>query len=532
MSLHGDDLDQRRKPASDDDEDEDGEVVIKKEDFFKTPSGRQFRNDMETLQSEIARLKQVNLKRNKEIDEAYLKVEEMTNSKRRMECDHQERLDELSRKTRELERSAVGRGDVAYQIRRSFDGRSPLTETPKFDGRALFGYMGSDEEKDKKDKPFVKWTFNFDRNKATLRSFIGYFNTFAELGGYDDQQKCHQLLRSFGMDAMRIVERLGRRYNYEKLVAAIYDYFEPEESKQSKQIKLNSLQRKKSESARDFANRVQDLVGSCFTSLSKGEQDEMTVARFIQGHDKESMRDLLSCRFKHIDHAVNHMDMLEASGITSYATDATSTRAASSKQASKATAATAAIENASANVADINSDNHEAEVDAIVDACAATMEDDGIECEDDVLVELAARVYKKFPEARRTGKCYYCGAPGHLWMKCYKLRMRLQKQGYRPPSSRFGGRTRSDSRGRGRRFTPRPDDRRPGDRRPDDRRPNPKPFRARPDSDQKSPTKGQGKMKYFMESMLHLFQGMDSDEFQSEDDKDEKEEEVDDSLNE
>ena len=93
-----------------------------------------------------------------------------------------------------------------------------IVRTPAFTGTRNHD---SDSDNDTpRTVPFVKWTLNFDRNKTTLSNYLSYFSTHADLNQYTDNQKCQQLLRSFGLDAIRITQRLGDAYTYDSLIAS------------------------------------------------------------------------------------------------------------------------------------------------------------------------------------------------------------------------------------------------------------------------------------------------------------------------
>lgn len=293
----------------------------------------------------------------------------------------------------------------------------------------------ADTTAQKQQPPFVKWTMTFDRNKTTLSNYISYFVVHAQLNEYTEQQKCQQLLKSFGMDALRLAQRLGAVYTFESLVEVLYQYYEPKESKQAKQLKLNTIIRSPKESARDFANRVQDLVSTCFSSISPNELDEMVIARFVQGHHQSAKASLLARPFKSIDEAVNHVDMLEASKVITQVSQATPDGENTSNSCKPVTAtgkpaSTKCIPSYTVDTHE-EEDNHIPDVDAILDVYTTSI-DVVDNDEDDALEFLATKIYRKFPKARNTMKCFYCGAPGHSWMKCYRLLAQLQKRGFRP----------------------------------------------------------------------------------------------------
>ena len=327
--------------------------------------------------------------------------------------------------------------------RRPAPQRIPMT--PVFQGDRTVSSQS--ESGDKGPRPrFNKWTLNFDPNKTTLTDYLYYFNITADLNEYTDSEKCHQLLCGFQTDALRIAKRLGTGYNFETLVRTLYGYYEPAESRQTKQVKLNNLQRKPGEKARDFANRVQDLVSSCFSSLDPIELDDMVLARFIQGHDVSIKASLLTRTFRNIDEAVTVVDILEESNVVTVSKETSPLSAnaatASTKHDSKESKAKPSTRKrrdaVQVNLAEEEEDCpdelsvYAVDIDAMVDVCLASLDDDDDVYEDDVLDALATKVYRKYPAARSSAKCFYCGTPGHRWLKCYQLLSRLQKLGYKP----------------------------------------------------------------------------------------------------
>ena len=302
--------------------------------------------------------------------------------------------------------------------------------------------------------PFVKWTLSFDRNKSTLSNYLSYFCLHADLNEYSDSQKCQQLLKGFGMDALRLAQRLGTSYTFDTLLDVLYKYYEPKESKQAKQLKLNTITRNTNESA-----RVQDLVSTCFNTISPTELDEMVIARFIQGHHQTAKANLLARPFQSIDEAVNHVDMLEASNVISPAVQKEKTPVGdkvsqSCRPTSKASHLASTLAKLVPTYAvdvneEENEDSHIPELDAILDVYSISIDEDDDVTEDEALEFLATRVYKKFPRATNNRKCFYCGTQGHTWMKCYRLMAQLQKKGFKPsrdrnqrqprqPQARFG----------------------------------------------------------------------------------------------
>ena len=340
-----------------------------------------------------------------------------------------------------------------------------------------------------------KWTLSFDRAKNTLYDFIGYFNTHADLEGYSENIKCQQLLRSFGSDAARIVRRLGNNYTYETLIKVLYEYYEPVESRQAKMLRLRTVKRKSSESPRDFANRIQDLVSQCHCTMPVKEADAMAIVAFLHGHEEKIKNYMIGKNFASIDEAVNFVDTLEDSGFIK--PEQSSTRDAGKSYAATANTTPHRRRATRVNLAREDSSDEDdcetyaVEVDAMIDVMFADDEDEDM-YEDEVLETLASRVFRRFPQARNRGSCFYCGRQGHMWSRCRQLLERLRKNGMqsrRPQGQRRDYRDRPSSRSQA---PPR------GDRSRDDRYGNSSssryPYRSRrsssPQRDDKSSQRG------------------------------------------
>ena len=212
------------------------------------------------------------------------------------ECRNKEyELDSLCTKFGEPQRRSTCNYTTSHRL--LFD--SPIgTKTESVVDRSLQMplYHGKKEE-DTKSHHFVKWTLQFNREKNTLGTFINYFNIHADLNDYSDNQKCQQLLRSFGLDAIRLTQRLGSKYDFRRLVEVLFEYYEPAESKSSKQMRFQSLVRKATETPREFPNRIQDLASTAFHTMSPDEVDEMVIARFVEGHDLNARIQLLARQY-------------------------------------------------------------------------------------------------------------------------------------------------------------------------------------------------------------------------------------------
>ena len=268
---------------------------------------------------------------------------------------------------------------------------------------------------------------------------------------------------------------------------------------------------------------MQDLVSTCFITLGTAELDEMVVARFIQGHEKTARSSLLARNFRSVDEAVNHVDMLEATEtITLPQKDATQTP---KKQVVTGATANMAASTSKTQTPSVESDEldcnvHECEVDALLDVFVASNDPDDFEDEEDVMEALAARMYKRFPQARKSRKCFYCGAQGHMWMKCYKLLSQLQRNGYQPRPSR-GQVSNRGRRGRGyqsHRVSPKPSDR-------GGRTSTPRNLFGQKDGTSPRKSRNKKKMRSFMEMMdAYMAEGEDEEEEREEDDSDNEQE--------
>jgi len=298
---------------------------------------------------------------------------------------------------------------------------------------------------------FVKWSIKFDPLQCTLASYLSHFEAHAQLHQYDERQKCHQLLSSLGSEAARILKRLPAQYTYEDLCHAMAVYFEPPENRDAKQLQLRSTVRKPGQSPRDFANCLQDLSDVAYSHLDQNERDTSALRQFIQGQADAITTFLLASRPKTLDEAVNLINMYEASA------DAKSRQGllqagsplscVQGYQKQPVTPVCSLVNQTHISTPNIN-DSHEPEINNLVDALVCqvsfsqTVFDE--EDEDQFFDLLMSKVQQKFPSSRSSRVCFYCGTPGHMWVKCLKLIHKLQSHGFRGKSLAVNPQKRSD----------------------------------------------------------------------------------------
>ena len=284
------------------------------------------------------------------------------------------------------------------------------------------------------EKKFVKWTLKLDLKKCSLSRYLQHFETHATLHHYTEEDTCNQLLDGLGHDGAYIIDRLGPSYSYSSLRDTLFNYYEPEESRGARSLQFQNAKREPKQSPRDFANKLDDLARLSFGSISKNERDKMVIRQFIVGHAPSLVPMLLACRFSTLDEAVNHVEMLEnmpdvlkpskphdASRPTFVRHDVA--QAAYAQPSQPATSC----------------DAHIAEVDGIMDVLLTTSSPEDYTDEDVFCEVLASQVYRRFPQAASQGeKCFYCGLKGHRWLKCYRLRSKLQQNGLRTPVRQQG----------------------------------------------------------------------------------------------
>ena len=135
--------------------------------------------------------------------------------------------------------------------------------------------------------------------------------------------------------------------------------------------------------------------------------------------------------------AVNHAQTLESTGaIKIVAPDNSTSTPTMTTDNGGAAAAAVNVNSSTSHTTD--PDDHSCEIDALLDVYITTSDvDPEYTFEEDILDGLAVKLYKRYPRARTSSKCYYCGKPGHVWMKCYSLLSRLQSHGYRASPRRM-----------------------------------------------------------------------------------------------
>jgi hypothetical protein len=285
-------------------------------------------------------------------------------------------------------------------------------------------------------KKFVKWSLKFDQHKSNLHNYLQHFETHANLNTYTESDKCQQLLQGLGHDASRIIPRLGSSYSYKTLKETMYAYFEPAEARAARKLQFQNAKREPKQTPRDFANKLDDLAHLSYESMSQTEREKLVITQFIHGQAQNLVPFLLSCQFHTIDQAVNHVDMIEnIPGATTPATT-TSTMRSNARPIQAVAAVALAPSGAQSN------DSHAFDVDGIMDVLLSSTSPDDFEDEDDFCIALASQVYRRYPQAaNQKEKCFYCGMNGHRWLKCYRLRSKLQQNGFKgpirsPPSNR------------------------------------------------------------------------------------------------
>jgi len=278
----------------------------------------------------------------------------------------------------------------------------------------------------------------------------------AHLNNYTERQMADQLLTSLGLDASRIVIRLTSPYRYDDLVKEIRNYYEPASQIHSLQISLRALQRTESQSAREFANTIQDLVAKAYPDTPQTQVDETCLQQFIYGQNDSATAMLLTNQPPNLDAAVNLLTVIEASAnakrlqgslqsgsALANASYQTNTKTETQNTPLNPPVPTQRPPRVEVLLAEESDTPYSDQIDDIINAtiCCLSMasqdDDDDDEDPDEQLLEiLSAKVRRKFPKADRTSKCYYCGRSGHMYMQCFKLLNKLQENGFRKPTHR------------------------------------------------------------------------------------------------
>ena len=161
----------------------------------------------------------------------------------------------------------------------------------------------------------------------------------------------------------------------------------------------------------------------------------MATVAFLHGHEEKVKNYMIGKNFASIDEAVNFVDTLEDSSFVK--PEQSSKRDAGKSYAATANTTPHRCRATRVNLAREDSSDEDdcetyaVEVDAIIDVMFADDEDEDL-FEDEVLETLASRVFRRFPQARNRGSCFYCGRQGHMWSKCRQLLERLRKNGMQP----------------------------------------------------------------------------------------------------
>jgi hypothetical protein len=294
-------------------------------------------------------------------------------------------------------------------------------------------------------RKFVKWTNKYDSNKVPLTFYMSHFESHARLNEYTEAQSVDQLLSSLGLDAPLILMRLPPAYNYFDLVNAMINFYEPPGQQNSLQIRLRSMQRGQGQTARDFANKLQDMAAKAYPNLPADQRNGIALQQFMHGQNDSITTMLLTNNPSSIDAAVNVLPTFEASADAKRMQGVLQTGSALDSMSYTNVPATATpvpprvVTQLNTVVKPVTVHNDESQysdqLDDIVNAVICQMSlgpVDDTEDEDDVFIEiLSAKVRRKFPSADKSMTCYYCGSTGHMYMQCYKLLQKLQANGFK-----------------------------------------------------------------------------------------------------
>ena len=296
---------------------------------------------------------------------------------------------------------------------------------------------------------FAKWTQKFDKEKSSFSRYLMMFESHADINGYSERDRIEQLFNSIGMECSRVIERLPNNYSYQILVESLIQYFEPAGLAHSIQLKLRSTQRKVGQSVRDYANQLQDLADKAYPSYSVAQRDSEVIQQFITGQSDAICLMLINKDILSLDEAVNMVTRFEAAAEVKRlhgniqagsALDLVSSanQLHKNKPAVYNSSVTGTIHRPAVYrdvmTESFNDTSKANELNEIVAAVVNQIQscDDSDDEDIDFFEIFNANVKRKFPEANKGNKCFYCGRKGHRFMDCYKLIKQLQINGYKP----------------------------------------------------------------------------------------------------
>lgn len=325
-------------------------------------------------------------------------------------------------------------------------------DTPEVPLTPSFG--GSARKHREQGDYFVTWKNKYDPKEHSVTSFVAWFETHARLNGYSEAERCAQLLTSFGANTTRILRCLPDPYRYSQLLAAIRNHYEPTSSRRRLRAELLSRTRKPNETAREFADQLEELSLKAFPNDDFDARNERLLDIYVRQQPAASKQALAIKDPECLLDAVSFLDNYEAVTKTSEKPTPNESAVSPVPTAVAATATTqyttpmAVTEMSKCpNCPPPENDmvSYEAILDSMVDetvdevnACALMMMPDGsMEDPVDFTECFEARVQWRFPSMSARIKCLYCGGTNHDETSCYKLLRRLNQRGFDPSRLRM-----------------------------------------------------------------------------------------------
>ena len=132
--------------------------------------------------------------------------------------------------------------------------------------------------------------------KTDLDSFITQFELTANMNNWPKRIKAFKLAVSLKDAASEVLNNLSRdeRYDYDVIVEALYNRFQPRNQTRLHVTKLKSRYRKRNESLEDLSFDIQKMVRYAYPSGDQKFRDEMALECFAEAlNDEQLQRNLI-----------------------------------------------------------------------------------------------------------------------------------------------------------------------------------------------------------------------------------------------
>ena len=301
-------------------------------------------------------------------------------------------------------------------------------------------FAGSRAPTRREDRPCAPWKSRYQKDKHSVSSFVTWFECHALLNDYNESERCAQLLLSFGIDTPKILRALPPAYDYHALVRTVTEYYEPEAQRRSYRTLLQTRSRKPTESARQFAEELEELSMKALPADNPATRNEALLDLYLHHQSNDAKLALAIKDPKNLREAVNFLESYEATvGLKKDAPEKpeVTTTPAVAIACNKTTPAPSPPVLTPPSIPDPNT-SFDTLMDTLVDETVLEVNatsmlanpDGSVEDPTDFVCLLTSKIQQRLPHLQAKPTCLYCDGPNHDETTCYKLIRRLHQRGF------------------------------------------------------------------------------------------------------